>query len=80
MNILLFHSQVHFIGASLLASGSSAIDVSLTKICWCGGWSIQSKAVHDYVDPTCPATPACWLFFGWLRTLAPPPAEAAAFG
>ena len=62
------------------ASGSNAIDVSLTKICWCGGWSIQSRAVHDYIDPTCPATPACWLFFGWLRTVAPPPAEAAAFG
>lgn len=49
------------------ASGAAAIDVSLSKICWCGGWSIQSRAVHDYIDPTCPATPACRLFFGWLR-------------
>ena len=49
------------------ASGAAAIDVALHKICWCGGWSVQSSTVHDYIDPTCPASSACHLFFGWLR-------------
>ena len=48
------------------ASGAAAVDVALHKICWCGGWSIKSKAVFDYIDPTCPRTPACRRFFGWL--------------
>jgi len=48
------------------ASGANSIDVSLTKICHMGGWSILRRAVHDYIDPTCPATRACWRFFGWL--------------
>lgn len=48
------------------ASGASAIDVALHRICFMGGWSIQSKAVFDYIDPTCPVTPACRRFFGWL--------------
>jgi hypothetical protein len=49
------------------ASASAAIGVSLDRICWCGGWSIRARAVHDYIDPTCPHTAAGVLFFGWLR-------------
>ena len=50
------------------ASGAAAIDVALRKICFMGGWSILSRAVHDYIDPTCPASDACRRFFGWLRS------------
>lgn len=49
------------------ASGAAALGVSLDRICWCGGWSVHSRAVHDYIDPTCPLTPACRRFFVWLR-------------
>ena len=50
------------------ASGAAAIDVALHKICYAGGWSIKSKAVFDYIDPTCPASSACHRFFGWLSS------------
>ena len=49
------------------ASGAAAEGVSLERICYCGNWSVRSKSVHDYVDPTCPQTAACRRFFGWLR-------------
>jgi hypothetical protein len=49
------------------ASGASAAGVVLDRICWCGGWSILSKAVYDYIDPTCPTSDAARRFFGWLR-------------
>ena len=49
------------------ASAGSARGVTLDKICFVGGWSIQSKAVWDYIDPTCPDSEAGRLFFGWLR-------------
>ena len=49
------------------ASGASARGVSLDRICYVGGWSIQSKAVWDYIDPTCPDSAAACRFFGWLR-------------
>ena len=49
------------------ASGAAARGVTLDRICWMGGWSIHGKAVHDYVDPTCPDSAACRRFFGWLR-------------
>ena len=48
------------------ASGAAAIDVAFFRICFMGGWAIQSRAVMDYIDATCPATPACRRFFGWL--------------
>ena len=48
------------------ASGAGAIDVALFRICYMGGWSIRSAAVHDYIDATCPDTPAARRFFGWL--------------
>ena len=48
------------------ASGAGAIDVALFRICYMGGWSVRSAAVHDYIDATCPDTPAAWRFFGWL--------------
>ena len=49
------------------ASGATAVGVALVQVCHMGGWSIQSKAVHDYIDPTCPASAAARRFFGWLR-------------
>jgi predicted nucleic acid-binding protein len=49
------------------ASGAAAIDVALHRICYMGGWSIHSRVVHDYIDPTCPASAACRRFYGWLR-------------
>ena len=48
------------------ASGAGALDVALFRICYMGGWSIKSCAVHDYIDATCPDTPAARRFFGWL--------------
>jgi hypothetical protein len=48
------------------ASGMAALGVSLDRICFVGGWSIRSAAVRDYIDPTCPCTPACRRFYGWL--------------
>ena len=50
------------------ASGAAAKDVALHRITFLGGWSIQAKTVFDYIDPTCPLTPACVRFFGWLRS------------
>ena len=48
------------------ASAAAAAGVSLDRICYCGGWSVRSAAVHDYIDPTCPSTSAGRRFFGWL--------------
>lgn len=48
------------------ASGAAAIDVALHRICYMGGWSVRGAAVHDYIDASCPATPAARRFFGWL--------------
>ena len=48
------------------ASGAAAVAVQLVKICFVGGWAVASKAVHDYVDPTCPASAAARRYFGWL--------------
>ena len=48
------------------ASGAAAIDVALFRICYIGGWSVRSAAVHDYIDATCPRTAAAERFFGWL--------------
>ena len=49
------------------ASGSAAEGVPLDRTCWMGGWSVQSRVVFDYIDPTCPQTAASRRFFGWLR-------------
>ena len=48
------------------ASAAASIGVSLDRICYCGGWKITSAAVHDYIDPTCPASAAGRRFYGWL--------------
>ena len=48
------------------ATAAHAIGVSIASICHVGGWSIKSKAVYDYVDPTCRASAAARRFFGWL--------------
>ena len=49
------------------ATGAAACGVPLHKICYVGGWSIKARTVFDYIDPTCPNSPACARFFGWLR-------------
>ncbi len=49
------------------ASGADAEGVQLHVIAFIGNWSIKSKTIHDYIDPTCPRTPACLRYFGWLR-------------
>jgi len=43
------------------ASAADAIGVTLRRICWMGGWSSQSSAVKDYIDPTCPSSNAARL-------------------
>ena len=48
------------------ASAAAAIGVSLDRICFVGGWKIKAATVHDYIDPTCPASAAGRRFFGWL--------------
>ena len=48
------------------ASGAGAIDVALFRICYVGGWSVRGGAVQDYIDASCPDTPAARRFFGWL--------------
>ena len=48
------------------ASAAAAIGVSLDRICFVGGWKIKAATVHDYIDPTCPASAAGRLFFAWL--------------
>lgn len=52
------------------ASGAAAIGVTLDRICHMGGWSVHSSVVHDYIDVTCPASPAAYRFFGWLLPAA----------
>lgn len=52
------------------ASGAAAIGVVIDRICHMGGWTDQRGAVHDYIDPTCPSTPAAYRFFGWLLPAA----------
>ena len=48
------------------ASAADAAGVTLRRICWMGGWSSQSSAVKDYIDPTCPDSTAGRRYFGWL--------------
>jgi hypothetical protein len=48
------------------ASAADAAGVTLRRICWMGGWTAQSSAVKDYIDPTCPDTLAGRRYFGWL--------------
>ena len=47
------------------ASAASALLVPLGTICYVGGWSIKSRVVHDYIDPTVAPSPAGRVFFGW---------------
>ena len=47
-------------------SGAGALDVALFRICYMSGHSVRGAAVHDYIDASCPATPAARRFFGWL--------------
>jgi hypothetical protein len=53
------------------ASAAHAIGVSLTNICWHGGWTAKSSAVHTYITPV-PSDAAAYRFFGWLLPQPPP--------
>ena len=48
------------------ASAMDAVGVTLRRISHMGGWSSQSSAVKDYIDPTCPCSSAGRRYFGWL--------------
>eukprot|EP01050_Picozoa_sp_SAG11_P010775 SAG11_NODE_1100_length_5869_cov_8.279896_4_plen_355_part_00 len=54
------------------ASSCKAINVADSKIMWLHNWKSMQVAYSTYIDPLCPATPACYRFFGWLL----PPARA----
>ena len=56
------------------ASSEKAINVADSKIMWMHNWKSMQVAYATYIDPLCPATPACFRFFGWLL----PPARADA--
>ena len=43
-----------------------------SKIMFMHNWKSMVVAYATYIDPLCPATPACYRFFGWLL----PPARA----
>ena len=49
-----------------------AINVADSKIMFMHNWKSMVVAYATYIDPLCPATPACYRFFGWLL----PPARA----
>jgi hypothetical protein len=40
--------------------------VTLHKIKYFGGWSIESSVVVDYIDPIVIANQFGWFFFGWM--------------
>lgn len=67
------------------ASSCKAINVADSKIMWLHNWSSMQVAYATYIDPLCPATPACFRFYGWLlppaRSELPagPPISAASF-
>lgn len=48
------------------ATAANAINVVKTKICYIGGWSQLSQAVHAYIDETEQPTPEAYYYFGWL--------------
>ena len=54
------------------ASSEKAINVADSKIMFMHNWKSMAVAYATYIDPLCPATPACYRFFGWLL----PPARA----
>ena len=54
------------------ASSCKAINVADSKIMYLHNWKSMVVAYATYIDPLCPATPACYRFFGWLL----PPARA----
>eukprot|EP01050_Picozoa_sp_SAG11_P002522 SAG11_NODE_129_length_15500_cov_16.145250_9_plen_109_part_00 len=54
------------------ASEANAWDVPYDRICVSGDWALGSAVPRtNYIDYTCPPSPAGWRFFGHLR---PPPA------
>ena len=58
----------------LRAGMCKAIAVDDSRIMWLHNWRSMQVAYATYIDPLCPATPACFRFFGWLL----PPARADA--
>ena len=60
------------------ASSAKAINVADSRIMWLHNWKSMQVAYATYIDPLCPATPACYRFFGWLLppSLADLPVDA----
>ena len=54
------------------ASSCKAINVADSKIMFLHNWKSMAVAYATYIDPLCPATPACYRFFGWLLPPARP--------
>ena len=54
------------------SASEKAINVADSKIMFLHNWKSMQVAYATYIDPLCPATPACYRFFGWLL----PPARA----
>jgi hypothetical protein len=48
------------------ASAAHASGAPFTNVCFHGGWSAKSGAVHDYIDPTVSLAAAAAAFFSWL--------------
>ena len=48
------------------ASAANALNVSLVRICFHGGWVAHGGAVHDYIDPSVMPDAAAAAFFSWL--------------
>eukprot|EP01052_Picozoa_sp_SAG31_P034464 SAG31_NODE_4031_length_3649_cov_2.144225_3_plen_203_part_00 len=63
-----YHSLRH--GA---ASSLKAINVADSKIMWLLNWATMAVAYKTYIDSLCPATAACFWFFGdaWNEDLPP---------
>ena len=46
------------------SSSCKAVNVADSKIMWLHNWKSMAVAYATYIDPLCPATPACYRFFG----------------
>ena len=56
-----WHSLRH-----MAASSQSAIGVMESKTMYLQNWSSMKVALDTYIDPLCPATAACFRWYGWL--------------
>jgi len=56
-----WHSLRH-----MAASSQSEIGVVESKTMYLQNWSSMTVALDTYIDPLCPATAACFRWYGWL--------------